>query len=678
MPQTESIATQLKAEVDATSTWRSQQLPKWQRNVEYRQNKVLDAEPDRDEVLVPIDWSRTRNKIAQLFFQVPKISLFPRAPQWRPVTPLVSAVVNHQLAEEMHVEHTVEEVLGDVINAAGIGVAYLSYEAEFVPEEVPAMDLSQRDPAQLVQAVQETGGQIPMITKQVPLYHKVDLSSVDPADFLFPLSHTKINWNKAPWLGHNFRLSDAEARRRNWLKDGDTGGGDPVKSVNTQREETSVKDGAKTVSCTRVFYRPYFYDPKEPDCRKIKVLIWVDGANDGEPVVHEDFKWQKYDATTKQWIGMTTFPLKPLKLTHISGQAIPPSDSEIGRPQVRELNKSRTQMLLQRDRSFPLRWYDVNLVDEDIVEQIRRGTWQDMIPTQGPGSNVIGEVSRASYPRESYEFTTVFEKDLDQAWSSGANQGGYEASGTTSATEAEITQKNFQVALEHQRAKVLAWFLEIAEGVLDLMQMFWTIEQYVPFVRIGGEKVLESWDKDRIPGKFVFSARPDAATRVDVGQKRADSLNRYKLVRQDPLANGQKLLADVFEAHDVDPTEAFAPPQPPAEPQPKVPSFSFRGEDLVNPMVVALIQKVTPITAKELQAARILMADAGIPVAPASMVPDTLEVEVEQPQQPQGGGSPPHPGITSEVTPLNRRYQEGSGDGSSMEQGMVGEGTGRV
>src|SRR5690349_10439144 len=151
MPNNESIAARLKGEVDATTTWRTSQLPKWQRNVEYRQNKILDAEPDRDEVLVPVDWSRTRNKIAQLFFQVPKIVLFPRAPQWRPVTPLVSAVVNYQLAEEMHAEETVEEVLGDAINAAGIGIAYLSYEAEFEPEQVPAMDLTQRTPDQLMQ-----------------------------------------------------------------------------------------------------------------------------------------------------------------------------------------------------------------------------------------------------------------------------------------------------------------------------------------------------------------------------------------------------------------------------------------------------------------------------------------------------------------------------------------------
>jgi hypothetical protein len=264
------------------------------------------------------------------------------------------------------------------------------------------------------------------------------------------------------------------------------------------------------------------------------------------------------------------------------------------------------------------------------------------------------------------------------SWSSGPNQGGYEASGSTSATEAEITQRNFQVSLEHQRAKVLKWFLLTSECVLDLIQMFFTIEQYVPFTKLGGEKVLEAFDRERVPGKYVFSARPDAATRVDVSQKKTEANNRYKVMRRDELVNPQRLIADVFEASDVDPTEGFAQPQPPAPPVPKQPTFSFKGEDLVNPMVVAIIQELMHLDSTKIQAARLMMADCGVPVAPATMVPDSLEVEQQAPPgaPSPNGKNPGHPGLQPEPTPVNQRYEKS--ENPNIDQGMDGEGTGQV
>lgn len=678
----DSVVSKLKAQVDAAVSANERELPNWQRNVDARKNKVLDTEPESDMVTVPADWSRTKNKIAQLFFQVPKVTLFPRAPQWRPMTPLTSAVLNFQLAKVIHAEEPVEEALGDAINAAGVGIIYISYEAEFKPKQVPAIDLAARTTDELVSAVTQGGGQVPMQTVQQPLYQRIEWNAVDPSDFLYPQTFTKISWRKAPWLGHRFRLSRAEAVRKGWIKDDDrAGSAENTKSVNSKSDERGSRDDDGSIACTRVFYRPAFFESKEIDCRKIKVIVWAEGTDDpSKPVLHEDFKWQKYVPETRDWVGMTDFPLKPVTLTHISGQAVPPSDTEMARGTVRELNRSRSQMIQQREYSKPIRWYDVNMVDEDIVEQMRRGTWQDMIPTQGPGDRVIGEVARASYPRETWDFDQVFNHDLDEVWAQGPNQGGFEASGTTSATEAEITQKNFSVGIEHQRAKTLKWFLECAEGTLDLIQMFFEDEQFVPFTKQGGEQVLVGWDKDRVPGKYVFEARPDAAVRLDVSQKKANILNLYKLIRQDPRVNPDYILGQLFEANDLDPSEAFAPPAKPEEPKPKPATFSFKGDDLANPMAVALIQKVTPIESQEIQAARLLMADCGIPVAPAAIVPDTTHVDAGPPagdaQGPPNGQSAPHPGITSEVTPLNRRYEQNGGEGSNPDQGMVGEGTG--
>jgi hypothetical protein len=55
----------------------------WQVNVDYRKNKVYSTTDDtQDRIAVPVDWARTKNKIAQLFFQVPAIKAKARRPEF--------------------------------------------------------------------------------------------------------------------------------------------------------------------------------------------------------------------------------------------------------------------------------------------------------------------------------------------------------------------------------------------------------------------------------------------------------------------------------------------------------------------------------------------------------------------------------------------------------------------
>jgi hypothetical protein len=54
-------------------------------------------------------------------------------------------------------------------------------------------------------------------------------------------------------------------------------------------------------------------------------------------VRHEDSPYQKFDHVTGKLVGMRRFPIRVLTLTYIPDTAIPPSDTSVSRPQVREL-----------------------------------------------------------------------------------------------------------------------------------------------------------------------------------------------------------------------------------------------------------------------------------------------------------------------------------------------------
>jgi len=360
-----------------------------------------------------------------------------------------------------------------------------------------------------------------------------------------------------------------------------------------------------------------------------------------------------------------------MTLTSVSDEAVPPSDSEMGRPQVRELNESRSQMIQQRKHSAPMRWFDVNMVDDIIADQMEKGTYQGMVPMNGPGDRSIGEVARANYPRETFEFQRIIEADLDNGWSMGPNQMGFAAPGDTSASEANIMATAASVRLDYERARVLRFFLEIAEATGALMQLFQDDEKWVEMEGPDGFKTLTAWDRQKIRGDFAFECKPDAAVKVDVGQKRVESLNVYKLLRRDPLANGAEILKSVLEWHGFDLQKTMAKPAPPP-PKPPALRYTFKGADLTNPMVVALVQANSekPITPQDLQAAVALMQQAGIPAMPPEVMPvpqpgqDGQPPTVEQVMK----GQAPHPGPVEQVQPLNVRY--GDGENPSSGEGV--------
>lgn len=649
----------------------------WVINTAYRKNKVYTAstvsEDATDRVAVPVDWARTKNKASQLFFQVPEVKLRARHPSFEGAAALAGAALNFELDKEMKVHIAMDEVLQDVINAAGIGVAMVGFDGSFEDVQVPAIDPAQYAPEQVQALVAMNGGEMPMRTEKRLVYQCYYARRISPAQFLWPADFVGSDFQKAEWLGYDGQVPLAEALRRKWVdEDYEAEMGDKLETVNDDLDnDNDSTPVGKYVKYAEIFYRKTDVDPSEKDPRKFGRIVLVDGKD--HPVIDEDFTWQRYSPETKQWIGMTKYPIKVLTITTMSDEAIPPSDSEIGRPQVQELNKSRTQMILQRERSAPMRWFDVNMVDEIVAEQIEKGTFQGIIPMNGPGDRAVGEVARANYPRETFQFQDIIERDLNEAWSMGPNQVGYQTQGDTSAAEANIMATAASVRLDYERVKVLRFFVELAEGAFDLMQLFQDDEKFIALEGPQGQQVLEAWDRSKIRGEFAFEVKPDAAVKVDVGQKRVESLNLYKLLRRDPLVNGGEVLKSVLTAHGFDLSKAMVPPAPPT-PKPINARFTMKGEDTTNPLLVAMMQNSSdkPVTPKDIDAAKEIMRLASIPFMPPEVLP------VPQPNQhgqlptidQVASGQAKHPGPPAEVDPLNQRYSQGNpgeGEESSGE-----------
>lgn len=385
-------------------------IPDWSTNRDYRRGKSSADAADSTRIRSVVDWAFTKAKAAQLFSQVPEVRGEAKLPELAPAVPVFVRELNEALGKAK-VGVAMDEALPDVINAAGIGVVLMAYEAITEMRKALKVDISLMTPEQA-----EMVKQMPGAYEDVPfvLDQRFTATHISPDDFLWPLEFKGSDFDKSPWLGYTGRATWTQARQMfpkltDEDKDAVLGQRDRSKE---QAGSDDERDGEEMVEFDDIYYRAFCYDA---DCKSysvIKRITFVRGKD--EPVVDENWKGQR-PLPDGRYVGACDYPVRVLTLTYMSDEAIPPSDSAMGRPMVDELIKSRSQAYEQREFSKPMRWFDVNRVDPTIMDQLMAGTYQGMIPTQGPGDRVIGEVARASFPRETFELENLLKEEIGRA-----------------------------------------------------------------------------------------------------------------------------------------------------------------------------------------------------------------------------------------------------------------------
>lgn len=572
--------------IDTCKIYRRKLLQNWTTNIDYRRGKPFSSQTDEDRVTVNLDWSLVKSKQAMLFSQVPRVHI-DHPPQTITAGPWLQSYeqrLNDTLITA-GIETAMDECLPDVINAAGIGAILVSHEAITEDVEVPAIDISAMPP-QLQAFIMQTGtlpnGQpIPMETVPRTVDHRYLTQRISPADLLWPINFTGADFDNAPWIGRSGRMSWAQAVTNFKLKEEDRQAlvGEEDRTTLDRLTHDIEKDKImpdEMVGFDEIWYYDYQYDSTAQSYYTIHRLVFLNGKT--EPIIDEPWKGQQIDVHGNL-IGSFKFPLRILTLTYITDETIPPSDSAIGRPQINEINKSRTQMILQRERSLPVRWFDINRVDPVIQQSLMRGSWQGMIPVQGQGTNVIGEVSRASFPQEDFAFDRIAKNDLAEAWQVSANQEGDYNAGRHSAAEANIVQANFNTRIGRERAKVSKFLISICEVLGGLLTIF------EPDTSFG-----QGFDP-AIARTLSYSILADATVLLDSNQRLQKLLGFLNQTAKSGWVNVGAVLKEIATLSGLDPNVVITPPQPKPPVEPNI-SLRLTGmEDLLNPLALAMLIK---------------------------------------------------------------------------------------
>jgi hypothetical protein len=604
--------------------------------------------PDSDVLLPNKDMPRVKQKIAQLFYQVPEIVLSTQRPEYRGAVHQFAAVLNFFLKKRVKADVMMDECLTDLIAVSGLAVSKIGYEATTVDVDVPTV--SEQEATLLAQA----GQKVPTEKVPVPIHEDYFWKRISPAKALWSSEFTGTDFDDCPWVGFRFRKPWDVAKKQYRIPDEhDAQAPARDEKTVTDSEDTAADRPLKEVECIEIWYKASLFDPTVKNPLLQRRLVFVEGVE--KPVVHEDSPYQRFEED-RFLVGMKKYPIRFLSLTTVPDEAVPPSDVKIARPLVRELQEGRTDMMKQRKRSVPLRWYNASGMDPAVVEKIESGEIQDIIPVNGPGDNILGEIARANYPRETFEFQRVVEHDLQEAWSLGSNAVGADSPGEQSATEVNAIQGAMNTRLDYERTKVLRWFLTGSELLGDLLQLFADEPDYIEVTGPDGSRAMEQWDKQTIAGEFLFSAKSNSQLRLDVSQERMDARNAYQLLANEPYANRQALVEHVAAAHGLDPARFLVQPEP-QKPTPPNVSFRFSGDDLnpLNPSfdIVAAVLAMGgyAIPQEALDAARLkaatMMATGGMPNMPGPT--------------PQAPADTEHGGPAEQATPISKK-QQGDGD----------------
>lgn len=573
----------------------------WQENVRRRAGTSAATDDEVAKVSVNKDWPLTKSKMAMLYSTTPQIRCTSQIPQAINAVAEFAANVNATIKKSC-VGNAIEEELADVINASGISGVLCSCEKRVEWRDMPVVDPSMLGPEEQI-AVQSGAMQIPTMPVQAVTDIRYPTMRISPTSLLVPADFTGSNYDDARWLGYdgsmtweqgkiNLKLTDEEKDKVVGPDRRASGTG------NSLNYDTNKWRDSEVVNFTELYYWRHYYHEDETSFTALQRLVFVDGLSD--PKINEEYTGQKRTPDGKV-VGVRRNPIQILTLTYISDDCLPPSDSTISRHQVNELEDSRSAMVQQRKHSIPIRWYDTTRISPGVRTLLEEGTFQGLIPVNGPGERAIGEVARSAFPPERFEFDRIINADIVDQWQVGTNQTGGFAPGERSAREAGIIERNFQTRIGQERAKVERHFVAIAEVLGALMALH-------------GANALPV---EALPD-LTFSIRVDSTVLLDA-QARIDQLMRFlNMTAQSGFVNPKPVIEEIAELSGLDPAKVVVDPKPkPPEPI----AISIGGpEDISNPLFLAAMMRTQQAPSPEdLQAAIKLIEaamTANVPVLP--------------------------------------------------------------
>ena len=648
--------------IDAARRKRKTHRDRWVLNARrYAPPPEDDAsEHDLPEVInTNVDFRQVELKKAQLFYQIPDVLLdaddeHAYAMQQSGAIRIHQRMLNKKLQQAKVARH-LDLVLLDWLSVSGFGGVKIGCDVAMTT----------------TQTMNPLTGKMESI--QIPVHKSFFFSRVKPGSLLVPADWESTIYDDAPWLGREFDLPLAVARRQWPMLEKETEIGHTM--ADAQRQDDSarhVRSGAaadtashtKLVSVVEIEYKAsqYLADVVHPDV--IYQIVFVDGVD--QPVFHGLSPNQELDAMGDLTAtSMRGFSVHLGSLRDVPDDAYPPSDSTMTRPMVDEKARWMTQTAKAREISIPPLLYEETAISPENMEKWNAGELGLKLPVQdgrlSAGQVPVIQAPPSKIPAESFQAQAMLDREISQTHAIGANQAGAVNTGRRTAKEIETVQQSTDVRLQKEQARALDWFLCGVRKFDAVLRRYGDQE----VVKVTDEQRAQQylqWDRSMVQGEFLYQIRPDSQLRMDASVERQQALNLYNLLRRDELVNAQELVRHLVEAHRLDPQVGMAQPPPP---KPTPPSVMVR------------------VDLKELHEFPVgleILQQSGYQISPEAVQNAMMvlqnEMIIEQGKLAARPEPPGHGGPAMKTSPISKRETEMTGDlsgmGSTSQPGGLG------
>jgi hypothetical protein len=528
------------------------------------------------------DFADVERKNAALFYNTPQVSLVPD-PGTNPLPLMLhSELLNTLMNEEnMDVLSTVSPTIQDCLVAIQPAPTEIGYSAVTVdmPQQVPVMDPMTQQPA-----VDPMTGQPQMQEQIVPVvvWEEFFWTPISPKAILLPCDLKNTKYDKSPWQGYDFRKPTTQLKRE-FVVPEDFSGADlpddglPFFEPLTEQTKNSEPHGGGS----KIWYRAHLRDPNVTHPEVIRELVLLEGMD--EPVVHRDLPYQEIGPDGRLTpASMVGYPGHPLALRHLTDSQYVAADCTITAPLTRELNKSRTQNMRQRDASKLHVLIDSMKVVKEIRDKIGQGDEPTMIPVEAgalDSGKMMEQVPRVEQGRESFLIQDIIERDRAQILGIDANQVGSQSRNSKTATEISTVQRNADARFERERQQATRWFLR---GVQKLSALVLRYGDRIAVEMLGPQRG-QLWKQARDQGliaRFSFRTVMDSGNYVDISERTRQDVQTYNLTAKDPMTNRGVILARMATDLGLDPSQWIVTKPPESKPEPPNVSISVKPEDL--------------------------------------------------------------------------------------------------
>ena len=633
-----------RAEIDRARTLRNDVIARWDSvgNLErytpesVKTNNLLDA-----RVNVAKDFSDVERKKAALFYDTPEIALVPDPGTDGSLLPLHAEFLNTLLSStQMDAKATVLPTIQDCLVALQPVPTEIGYNSVTVQVEQPVVDPMTGQPA-----IDPMTGAPQMQSVPVIVWEEFFWRRVSPKAQLIPVQMRDTIYDRAPWLAFEWRKPLSQVRRQFTLPETFTGGGDSGRErPYFQPIGAPSEDSEPMVSGVKLWYRAAFRDPEVTHPEIIRELELIEGYD--LPVVHRDSPYQSVNPQTGRLTpdSITGYPDHPLALRDLTDSPYVAADCTLTGPLTRELNKSRTTNIQQRDGSKLHVFYDPSKVNEDVRSQIEQGDAPTMIPVMpgaldGGTERMMAQVPALQQSRDSFTTQQIIEHDRADILGINSNTVGGNSRGSKTATEVQNVQRNTDARFEQERQRVLEWWIK---GVQKLSALVLRYGDRLALDILGPQRGAQ-WAQSKAQfGPFSFEVVIDSGNYTDIESRKRQDLQLYNLTAKDPTLNRSVVQARLATDFGLNPAEWLITKQPEEKPEAPTVSIAVKPEDL-DPALPSYVGTYAILTA------------GGVKGLPPPQPMMGMAPPPQQPNQPGHGGM-------AELTPrLNQHQMDESG-----------------